>query len=210
VYRPDCYSNAKNRLHDLREGIQRGQAESEDLLALISCVEEIVAGLEKSQEEVARSLRGVKNQQRILHTHIAAIENSLIFRFLRRLGGPLLEWKARFERLGRDSRFRQLHPGEADREYERWLSRREAEMPAATWYRQRAEGFKVRPVFSIAMAVINPERARLEQAVRSILDQTYQWWELCVCDSAPNEKWVHEYLGGLPSALTRSDPVTLG
>ena len=203
MYRPDCYSNAKNRLHDLREGIQRGQAESEDLLALISCVEEIVAGLEKSQEEVARSLRGLKNQQRILHTHIAAIENSLIFRFLRRLGGPLLEWKARFERLGRDSRFRQLHPGEADREYERWLSRREAEMPAATWYRQRAEGFKVRPVFSIAMAVINPERARLEQAVRSILDQTYQWWELCVCDSAPNEKWVHEYLAGLAQTDSR-------
>src|SRR5664280_367942 len=200
---PHSFSNTSNRLHDLHQRIQRGQAGSEDLLALVSCVEELIADLEKSREEVARSLRALKNQQRILHTHIAAIENSLIFRFLRRLGGPLLEWKARFERLGRDSRFRQLHPAEADREYERWLSRREAEMPAAEWYRQRAEGFKVRPVFSIAMAVINPERARLEQAVRSILDQTYQWWELCVCDSAPNEKWVHEYLAGLAQTDSR-------
>src|ERR1035441_10986655 len=60
-----------------------------DLLALVSCVEELVAGLEKPREEVARSLRGLKNQQRILDSHVAAIENSLIFRFLRRLGGPL-------------------------------------------------------------------------------------------------------------------------
>src|SRR5450631_1115808 len=70
----------------------------------------------KAAGGVARSLRGLKNQQRILHTHVAAIENSLIFRFLRRLGGPLLEWKARFERLGRDSRFREPHPDEGDRE----------------------------------------------------------------------------------------------
>ena len=199
--RPHSYSNTKNRLHDLRERIQQGQAGSEDLLALVSCVEDLVAGLEKPQEEVAQSLRELKNQQRILHTHVAAIENSLIFRFLRRLGGPLLEWKARFQRLGRHSRFPPLHPREADGEYQRWLSRGEAELPPAAWYRQRAEGFKVRPVFSIAMAVINPGRERLEQAVRSILDQTYERWELCICDSAPNEKWVHEYL----AALARTD-----
>ena len=63
--------------------------------------------------------------------------------------------------------------------------------------RQRAEGFKVRPVFSISMAVINPERVGLEQAVRSILDQTYERWELCLWDSAPSERWAHEYLAGL-------------
>ena len=200
---PHSYSNTRSRLHDLHERIQRGQAGSEDLLALVSCVEELVAGLEKPREEVARSLRGLKNQQRILDSHVAAIENSLIFRFLRRLGGPLLQWKARFERLGRHSPFRAPHLGEADAEYQRWLSRGEAEMPAAAWYRQRAQGFKLRPVFSIAMAVANPERARLEQAVRSILDQTYEWWELCVCDSAPNEKWVHEYLAGLARTDSR-------
>src|ERR1035441_29183 len=63
--RPHSHSNTKNRLHDLHERIQRGQAGSEDLLALIPCVEEIVAGLEKPRGEVARSVRGLKNQQRI-------------------------------------------------------------------------------------------------------------------------------------------------
>src|ERR1039458_178507 len=72
---PHSYSNTSSRLHDLRERIQRGQAGSEDLLALVSCVEELVAGLEKPREEVARSLRGLKNQQRILDSHVAAIEN---------------------------------------------------------------------------------------------------------------------------------------
>jgi hypothetical protein len=101
--RPHSYSNTKNRLHDLHDRIQRGQAASEDLLTPVSCVEELVADLEKPRQEVARLLRGLRNQQRILNTHVAAIEDSLIFRFLRRLGGPLLEWKARFEQLGRDS-----------------------------------------------------------------------------------------------------------
>jgi GT2 family glycosyltransferase len=203
VYQPACNSNAKNRLQDVRERIQRGQAGSDDLLTLISCVEEIVAGLKQQREEAARSQRGLRNQQLILNTHVAAIENSLIFRFLRWLGGPLLEWKVRFEQLGRAAGFRGLRPSEVDREYERWLSRREAKMPPAAWYQQRAEGFKVRPVFSILMAVINPERACLEQAVRSILDQTYERWELCLCDSSSNEKWVHEYLAGLAQTDSR-------
>src|ERR1035441_1305027 len=89
---PHSYSNTRSRLHDLHERIQRGQAGSEDLLALVSCVEELVAGLEKPREEVARSLRGLKNQQGILDSHVAAIETSLIFRFPRRRGGPLLQW----------------------------------------------------------------------------------------------------------------------
>src|ERR1035437_9104295 len=125
---PYSYSNTRSRLHDLHERIQRGQAGSEDLLALVSCVEELVAGLEKPREEVARSLRGLKNQQRILDSHVAAIENSLIFRFLRRMGGPLLEWKGQFERLGAGSRLRQPPPGQAGAEYQRWLSRGESEM----------------------------------------------------------------------------------
>src|ERR1035441_3780978 len=86
--RPHSYSNTKNRLHDLHDRIQRGQAASEDLLTLVSCVEGLVADLEKPQQEVTRLLRGLRNQQRIFNTHVAAIEDSLIFRFLRRLQGP--------------------------------------------------------------------------------------------------------------------------
>ena len=203
MFRPDSNLSASDRLQDLRERIERGQAASEDLLAVISCVEEIVSTQRQQWEEVSRVLRELRNQQRILNTHIAAIENSLIFRFLRRLGGPLLQWRARFRKFGRAFGWGEARPREGDREYERWLIRTEGEMPPADWYRQRADAFIVRPLFSVAIAVIHPERSRLEQAVRSVLDQTYDRWELCLCEGAPNEKWVHEYLAGLAQADSR-------
>lgn len=47
------------------------------------------------------------------------------------------------------------------------------------------------------MQLHNPKREWLEQAVDSVLAQSYEKWQLCLCDDASSDTWVREYLRGL-------------
>ncbi|MBI4763536.1 MAG: glycosyltransferase [Deltaproteobacteria bacterium] len=52
--------------------------------------------------------------------------------------------------------------------------------------RQRIQALKFfyRPLISVIMPVYNPDLAVLKAAVESVLDQTYNHWELCVADGS--------------------------
>ena len=52
------------------------------------------------------------------------------------------------------------------------------------------------PVFSLVMPVHNPERAWLEAAIGSVLDQAYPHLELCIADDASTLPHVRVVLEG--------------
>jgi len=60
-----------------------------------------------------------------------------------------------------------------------------------------------RPVISIITAVPNDPEALLEQAIRSVLHQTYPFWELCLVDGASTWPHVAGRLGQLAARDTR-------
>jgi GT2 family glycosyltransferase len=168
----------------------------EDLLAILDHLENLALRLEEEQIEATQWRKRLQHNQRVLDMHIAAIEESLIFRLLRRLGGPLLAWKATAGQALLHSPFHGLYlkvrpPGETAA-YALWADQQTASRPAAEWYRNRVNEFSCRPVFSVLLPVHAPPREWLEQAVQSVLNQTYPHWELCVCDDA-SEGWVSEY-----------------
>jgi len=54
--------------------------------------------------------------------------------------------------------------------------------------KQKVIGFKYKPLISIIVPIYNPDLIFLEKAIKSVLNQVYSHWELCLADDAsPNE-----------------------
>ncbi len=179
------YRLLRQQANKLRSQLQSSDTppSRQDLLAILDHLDNLTLRLEEEQKRL-------EHNQRVMDQHVAAIEESLIFRMLRRLGRPLLAWKARAGQALLHSPFHGLYlkirPLGKDTAYELWVEREAASRPAA------ANEFSCRPVFSILLPVHAPPREWLEQAVRSVFNQTWPLWELCVCDDA-SEGWVGEY-----------------
>lgn len=78
--------------------------------------------------------------------------------------------------------------------YDRWLSRnfsRQADLEkmAETW-----KVFPYQPVISIIMPVYNTPEDYLRQAIDSVTQQIYSYWELCIADDASTDPHVHDIL----------------
>lgn len=71
------------------------------------------------------------------------------------------------------------------RDYPAWVeaAERDAASRMASYARQAAR-WPARPRFSVLMPVRDPPRAFLDQAIRSVEDQAYPDWELCIVDDA--------------------------
>ncbi|MDR3702235.1 MAG: glycosyltransferase [Candidatus Sulfopaludibacter sp.] len=153
--------------------------------------------VEKRLAELEQRVKQLEYCQRTADAHIAALENSIIFRILRRAGRPLLDAKTRAGRWLKQSPFRKWYswfvPSDQS-SYLSWMKHEAAEaLPplAAT------------PTFSILMSVREPRREWLEEAIGSVRNQPYRHWNLCICRDAASEPWVTEYLAGLAGSDER-------
>jgi len=166
------------------------------MLALLDLLENLFLQMEEERSESLQWRRKQEHHLRVMDMHVAAIEESLIFRLLRRLGGPLLAWKAKAGQTLLHSPFHglylKLRPPGKDTAYALWVDQETSSRPTTEWYRSRAAEFSQRPVFSVLLPVHAPPREWLEQAVQSVFNQTYPHWELCVCDDA-SDRWVRDY-----------------
>jgi glycosyltransferase involved in cell wall biosynthesis len=81
--------------------------------------------------------------------------------------GKFLEWVAKFDTIDQGARDR---------------------------LRGRIERMPARPLISIIMPVYNPNLEHLEQAIRSVRDQLYPEWQLCIADDASTDARVPETL----------------
>jgi len=146
-----------------------------------------MAGSEDHESLLHRIERQEKAIRR-LENRLLAVENSLFFRLLRRLGHLFLGWKGL---LGQTLLRTPLHPlyvkfvrpKAAVKLYQRWIAAERA--PSGELRR--------RPLISIVMPVYNPRREWLEAAVDSVRRQSYDCWQLCVCNDASAEPWVSAY-----------------
>lgn len=79
-------------------------------------------------------------------------------------------------------------------DYETWSRLTRMGSSEMTWMRNEAPYLAYRPLISILLPVYNPKRAWLEQALDSVVSQTYPYWELCVCNDGSTEAHVEEVL----------------
>ena len=67
-------------------------------------------------------------------------------------------------------------------DYERWILMNEPDKIELEEQKTLSKIFKYRPLISIIMPVYNPPASILEEAIKSVLEQTYDNWELCLVD----------------------------
>ncbi|MGX7174297.1 glycosyltransferase family 2 protein [Enterococcus ratti] len=80
----------------------------------------------------------------------------------------------------------------ANTDYEQWLKRHEK----FDFQKQRQESvsFNYRPLISVIMPVYNVEIKWLEKCIESVLNQTYEKWELCISDDASTDPKIRKCL----------------
>ncbi|NBT13101.1 MAG: glycosyltransferase family 2 protein [Planctomycetia bacterium] len=83
----------------------------------------------------------------------------------------------------------------ADGSYADWVRRHDTP-PAAAIRRHRAESaaFPRQPTISVIMPVFNPRPSILDAAIRSVRQQSYPHWELCIADDASTDPGVRDTL----------------
>ena len=73
-------------------------------------------------------------------------------------------------------------------DYQRWILNNEPNAEQLTEQRVKAEGFDHRPLISVIMPVWNTPVKILNQTIESVVDQTYEKWELCIADGKSNSE----------------------
>ena len=82
-----------------------------------------------------------------------------------------------------------------DREYGEWISKNEPNADDLADQRKRSAEFNYRPLMSILIPVWNPPEKVLKDTLRSVMEQTYPYWEMCITDGGSNEhvrRQLHE------------------
>jgi len=75
-----------------------------------------------------------------------------------------------------------------NRRYLRWCQENEPDEKELQKECTRAEKLPYRPLISVVMPVYNPALGALDEAVRSVLRQTYPHWELCIADGSDGRR----------------------
>ena len=78
--------------------------------------------------------------------------------------------------------------------YQAWLASRTPNAEELELQRKKARTWAQRPLVSVCMPVYNPRPEDLRQAVDSVRQQSYDHWELCICDDASDDRAVRAVL----------------
>src|SRR5579875_95715 len=81
-----------------------------------------------------------------------------------------------------------------DPAYQRWIDEHEPHREDLHHQRQLSQRFSHRPVFSIIVPVYRVEHRFLQECVNSVLEQTYDNWELCITHAPDNDSTNLDYL----------------
>lgn len=70
-------------------------------------------------------------------------------------------------------------------DYDKWIKQKEPKKTVLMM--QRSHSFPVNPKFSIVVPVYRPDEKYFAQMLKSVMDQTYADWELCLADGSGHE-----------------------
>jgi glycosyltransferase involved in cell wall biosynthesis len=86
-------------------------------------------------------------------------------------------------------------PGVCISEYATWVQQFDTPSHGDIRRHQaQSAGFRLQPTISIVMPVFDPDPAILDAAIRSVRDQSYTRWELCIADDASSNPAVADVL----------------
>ncbi|NET07053.1 MAG: glycosyltransferase [Symploca sp. SIO2B6] len=85
-------------------------------------------------------------------------------------------------------------PHSDDVNYQKWLLKNYPNKAELTKLVQTIESFSYKPVISLIVPVFNTPESFLRQAIDSVLNQVYPYWELCIADDSSTEPYIRSIL----------------
>ncbi|NER26505.1 MAG: glycosyltransferase, partial [Symploca sp. SIO1C4] len=85
-------------------------------------------------------------------------------------------------------------PHSDDVNYQKWLLKNHPDQAELCKLTQTVETFSYKPVISLIVPVFNTPEYFLRQAIDSVLNQVYSYWELCIADDASTEPYIRSIL----------------
>ncbi|GIW64577.1 MAG: glycosyl transferase family 2 [Patescibacteria group bacterium] len=81
-----------------------------------------------------------------------------------------------------------------NQQYQIWLKKNYPTRNDLKKQKQEIKKFKIRPSISLITPVYNPEKQHLVECIESVINQSYENWELCLVDDASTKSYVKEIL----------------
>jgi glycosyltransferase involved in cell wall biosynthesis len=81
-----------------------------------------------------------------------------------------------------------------NQQYKIWLKKNYPTKKELEKQKKESKKFKYQPKISLITPVYNPEKKHLIECIKSVLNQSYSNWELCLVDDASTKKYVKEIL----------------
>jgi O-antigen biosynthesis protein len=88
--------------------------------------------------------------------------------------------------------------------YPAWINQNEPSEKDLSSQKVLAKNFSYRPLISIVMPVFNPAPTVLQEAIESVLGQTYEEWDICIADGS--DPVSHSDVKDLLKEYARKDP----
>ncbi|WP_083888273.1 glycosyltransferase [Pleurocapsa sp. PCC 7327] len=85
-------------------------------------------------------------------------------------------------------------PQTDDPNYQKWLNKNYPTKATLGKMAEVVEIFAYKPIISLVMPVYNTPERYLREAIESVLNQVYPYWELCIADDASKDNRVREIL----------------
>lgn len=83
---------------------------------------------------------------------------------------------------------------EAGSDYQEWLVEADSKLAAISQTVEQSIGSNKTPLISIVLPVYNPSKELLESCLNSVINQSYDNWELCIVNDASTEPHVEQTL----------------
>lgn len=74
--------------------------------------------------------------------------------------------------------------------YQQWIKNNEPNQRMLAEQQTQSRHFSYRPLISIVTPVYNTPTVILDAAIQSIIEQTYDNWEICIANGSPESHWV--------------------
>ncbi|WP_193872900.1 glycosyltransferase [Coleofasciculus sp. LEGE 07081] len=87
--------------------------------------------------------------------------------------------------------------------YQKWLNKNYPKQTDLGKMARRVGIVRYKPTISIIMPVFNPPEHFLREAIESVLNQVYPYWELCIADDASTKPYVQSVLKDYEAKDTR-------
>ena len=169
--------------------IKRSEQSPEGLFDLLTGMQRDLAAAQQSVSDLREYCDRLLYHQSQLDARLLRLETNRLLRLWNAAATRALQ---SYRKLGQRILRSPLHPFLAQRSraaqdsaYTEWVNREQSLLPGMHACCTIAAGWSRRPVISIIMPVYEPHPEWLEEAIRSVEEQYYAEWQLCIALDGP-------------------------